>query len=129
MAAARCWLCSARLIRSRQTDSRLLAGNRSWTRCSRRRAVLIIELASSECEDTALLLQHARKMSIPQQVVDRGLRPRPLVDALDDDCAGEARTRRAVLAGRPRKRARHHHRIGRHLALERLAGGAIDDAR
>src|ERR1041385_1334173 len=65
--------------------------------------------------------------SVSQQFVDAGLGAGLLVDALDDDGAIEVRAGLAVghwLAG---ERAGHHHRIGRHLALEHLPGGAVDD--
>src|SRR5262249_16453316 len=70
-----------------------------------------------------------RSLSIPQQLVDAGLDAGLLVDALDDDSAIEPRARRAVPHGLARHRARYHHRIGRHLALEDLAGLAVDDLR
>src|SRR4051812_21855780 len=60
--------------------------------------------------------------SIPQQFIDAGLRPRLLVDALDDHRAIERRT--AVLA---RQRAGHHDRISGHLALAHLAAVTLDD--
>src|SRR5690349_4022296 len=65
--------------------------------------------------------------SVTQQFVDARLRARLLVDALDDDGAVEAR---ADIAARHRiawHRAGDDDRIGRHLAVENLAGGAVDD--
>src|SRR5262245_31958059 len=64
---------------------------------------------------------------VAQELVDRGLCPRALVDALDDDGAVEARPGGAVLHRLARQRAGYHHRIGRHLALHDLATVAIDD--
>src|SRR5664279_3138616 len=62
------------------------------------------------------------RLSIPQQFVDAGLRPRALVHALDDDRA--VKPGAAILV---RQRARHNDRISRHLALQHLAARAIDD--
>src|SRR3954471_22480484 len=59
---------------------------------------------------------------IPQPFIDAGLAPRLLVYALDDD--GAIKARRVVLAGQG---AGHHHRIGRHFALQHLPAFAIDD--
>src|SRR5262249_48937605 len=51
--------------------------------------------------------------SVAQQLVDRCLRARLLVDALDDHCAIETGTCGAILAGFAWHRARHDDRIGR----------------
>jgi hypothetical protein len=59
---------------------------------------------------------------VAQQLVGRGLGAGLGVDALDDHGAVEAGA--AVGAGQG---PRHHHRIGRHLAAEHFAGGAVDD--
>src|SRR5207237_9945033 len=56
---------------------------------------------------------HPRAPSIPQQFVDRGLRPRLLVDALDNHRAIEAWARGAVLHRLARQRAWNDDRIGR----------------
>src|ERR1019366_8820105 len=62
------------------------------------------------------------RLSIPQQLVDAGLRPRALADALDAHRTVEPGA--AALAGHG---AGHHHGIGRHFALQNLAACAIDD--
>src|SRR3954454_20214499 len=64
---------------------------------------------------------------IPQKLVDGGLGARPFVDPLHDDGAVEARPRLAVRYRLARHRARDHDRVGRHLALQNLTAGAIDD--
>src|SRR5205823_251364 len=66
--------------------------------------------------------------SIPQQFVDRGFRPRLLIDALDDHRAIEAGAWRAVFQRLARQRTWNDDRIGRHLALKALAARAVDDA-
>src|SRR6185437_7263438 len=64
---------------------------------------------------------------VAQQFVDRGLATRLLVDALDDDAAGERRAGRAVGQFPAGQAAGHHHRVGWHAAEEGLAGGAVDN--
>src|SRR5690348_2854732 len=66
--------------------------------------------------------------AVAQQLVDRGLGPRPLVDALDDDGAIEARPRAAVRQLAARHRAGDNDGIGRHAADMDLARRAVDDA-
>src|SRR5262245_5046990 len=66
---------------------------------------------------------------VAQELVDRGLGPRALVNALDDDGAVEARPGGAVLRRLARQGAGYHHRIGRHLALHDRPAVAIDDPR
>src|SRR3954470_11634508 len=65
--------------------------------------------------------------SVAKQFVDRGLGPGLLIDPLHDDGAIEARPRRAVGQRLARQRARYHDRIGRHAAIEDLAGRTVDD--
>src|SRR6267142_2616925 len=68
-----------------------------------------------------------RRDLVPQQFVDRGLGAGLLVDAFDDHRTIEAWRRRAGFGRLAGHGAGHHHRIGRHFALKRLAGLAIDD--
>src|SRR6202043_169001 len=58
---------------------------------------------------------------------DAGLGAGFFVDAFDDDGAIQIRARFAVFAWPAWRRARNDHRIGRHFALERYAGVAVDD--
>src|ERR1041384_2395571 len=67
--------------------------------------------------------------SVAQQLVDRCLRARLLVDPFDNHGAIETGARGAVLARLAWHRARHHDRVGWHFALICRAGLAIDDAR
>src|SRR5262245_52181376 len=64
---------------------------------------------------------------IPQQVVDRGLGARLLVDALHDHRAVKAGPGLVVGERLARQRAGHDHGVGRHLAVVYLAGGPVDD--
>jgi len=61
-----------------------------------------------------------RAALVAQQLVDAGLGAGLGVDTLDDDGAIERRAALRVGQG-----ARHHDRIGRDLAAEDLAGGAV----
>src|SRR5215207_10753073 len=65
--------------------------------------------------------------SIPQQFVDAGFGTRLLVDALDDHGAVQARAWLAVRHRLARQGAGDDDGVGRHLALEHLAGRAVDD--
>src|SRR5690606_37147805 len=58
-----------------------------------------------------------------QQLVDAGLGPGLRIHLLDDHPAVQ---RVAAVGGR--QRARHHHAVGRHVAVGDLAGGAVVDA-
>src|SRR5215472_11789286 len=67
--------------------------------------------------------------SIAQELVDRGLSARALVDALDDDGAIEIGRRRAVRHGAARETAGHDDGIGGYAAEIDLARRTVDDAR
>src|SRR5208283_1421908 len=67
------------------------------------------------------------RLSIPQQLVDAGLRAGTLVHALDDDRAVKVRSRLAVRQWLTGHRPRDDHRIRRHFALINLAGLAVHD--
>src|ERR1700728_2816871 len=64
---------------------------------------------------------------IPQQFVDAGLGAGFLVDTLDDNRAIKIWRRRAAVGRLAGHSARDHHRISRHLTLQRRAGVAVDD--
>ena len=68
-----------------------------------------------------------QRVSVPQQLVDGGLGSRLRVHRLDDHGAVEGRPRLVVGERLARQRARHHHRVGRHLADVDLAARTVDN--
>src|SRR5690606_10278381 len=69
------------------------------------------------------------EVSVPEQFVDRGLRPGLFVHPLHDHRAIEARARFAIAHRLAGHRPCHDDRIEQHFAIEDLARFAVDDLR